>query len=216
MSEIGQATRARILEQARQMFNERGIDNVGVRDLARELGMSPGNLSYWFTRKEDLVRALMDELRERNSRRGGGAAAPTVAGLLGGLGDALRAQLEYRCLTESIVHVARTWPELGARYRETEHLRRAELAARVRALAAAGALVGLDEPGDVARLVGTWSLVARFWLSERGISYPDTSDEAAVAHTLALLAHSLRPFVPDGAEVLAPWLAGVRPEAAGG
>lgn len=212
MSENRQETRQRILDRARVLFNARGIDNVGVRDLARDLEMSPGNLSYWFTRKEDLVRALLVELRERNDARPSPSRVETVPALLEAFRTALLAQLDYRCLTESIVHVARTWPELGEVYRETELRRRAELAATVRGLAARGALVGLAEDADLDRLVGTWSLVARFWLSERGISHPGLRDEAAVAHYLALVAHSLLPYLPaDGRGELAELLAGARP-----
>lgn len=214
MSEIPQATRARILNRARELFNERGIDNVGVRDLARDLGMSPGNLSYWFTRKEDLVRALMDELRDRNAARPTPERVTTVGGLLAGFRAALEAQLDYRCLTESVVHIAHTWPELGAAYRDTERRRRADLAATVRGLVRLGQLQGVEDPGDVARLVGQWSLVARFWLSERGLSYPGHPDAAILGHYVSLVAHSLRPFVPADSE-LQPHLHQVLPEAEG-
>lgn len=216
MSENGQETRARILERARVLFNERGIDNVGVRDLARDLEMSPGNLSYWFTRKDELVRGLLLELRARNAARPAQAAVETVEGLLDAFRTALEAQLEYRCLTESIVHVARTWPALGEVYRETEALRRAALAAHVRVLVGNGALVDVGSDAHIARLVGTWSLIARFWLSERTISYAAHNDADTVRHYLALFAHSLVPHVPlEGRPTLAPFLAGVLPEAAG-
>jgi AcrR family transcriptional regulator len=61
-------TRARILDTARAMFNERGVHRVGVRDIARETDMSPGNLAYHFPTKDSLVSALMLELHELNSR----------------------------------------------------------------------------------------------------------------------------------------------------
>lgn len=213
MSETMQPTRARVLERARVLFNERGVDNVGVRDLARDLEMSPGNLSYWFTPREDIVRALLEGLRDRNLGRADPERATTVPALPVGLRAALLARLHYRCLAESIVHIARTWPELGRTYRETEARRRHELAATIRAPARTGALVGIEDPGDVTRLVATWSLIARFWLAERSLSSPDGDDEAAVDHYVALVAQSLRPFVADPA-VLAPAIAWVFPESA--
>jgi AcrR family transcriptional regulator len=210
VSENRQETRARILERARILFNAQGIDNVGVRDLARDLDMSPGNLSYHFTRKEELVRALLEALRDRNAARPTPDRVVSVEGLLIGFRAALLAQLEYRCLTESIVHVVRTWPELAGLYRETELRRRADLAAAVRRLVDLGALTpGMTEV-ELARLVATWTLVARFWLAERGISYPGADPTEAVGHYLALVAHSLVPYVPSsGRAALEPWLAGV-------
>src|SRR4029078_1104968 len=59
-------TRRRILDTARSMFNEEGLARVGVRDIARALEMSPGNLAYHFATKDDLVAALVIELPELN------------------------------------------------------------------------------------------------------------------------------------------------------
>ena len=59
-------TRRRILDTARRLFNEEGLSRVGVRDVARALEMSPGNLAYHFPTKDDLVEALVFELRELN------------------------------------------------------------------------------------------------------------------------------------------------------
>lgn len=208
MSESAQETRSRILDRARVLYNEHGIDNVGVRDLARDLGLSPGNVSYWFPRKEDLVRALLENLRDRGGARPRGDTVGTVPDLLLGFRSALLAQLEYRCLTESIVHVTRTWPDLAPFYRKVERRRRQELAGAVRALSATGALLPVTD-ADVARLVATWTLVARFWMAERGVSLSTFTDEEAVGHYVALVGHSLLPYVSEAQRsALAPFLSG--------
>jgi AcrR family transcriptional regulator len=61
-------TRQRILDTARELFNERGLHRVGVRDIARAAGISPGNLGYHFATKDDLVAALIIELHQLNAR----------------------------------------------------------------------------------------------------------------------------------------------------
>jgi AcrR family transcriptional regulator len=53
---------------ARQLFNDRGLSRVGVRDIARALKMSPGNLGYHFASHDDLVEALVLELYELDRR----------------------------------------------------------------------------------------------------------------------------------------------------
>src|SRR5690349_8385863 len=60
-------TARRILEHARQAFNERGVAAVGIRELARELELSPGNLSYHFATKEALIAALVAEVHAENN-----------------------------------------------------------------------------------------------------------------------------------------------------
>lgn len=44
-----------ILETARKLFNEQGYNGVSMRDIAGALGISVGNLTYYFKRKEDLL-----------------------------------------------------------------------------------------------------------------------------------------------------------------
>lgn len=60
-------TKERILEKSIELFNNQGVNNVGVRDVARALEISPGNLSYHFPKKEDLILALMEKMSEGNS-----------------------------------------------------------------------------------------------------------------------------------------------------
>jgi AcrR family transcriptional regulator len=75
-------TRQRILDTARGLFNESGLSRVGVREIARALEMSPGNLAYHFPTKDELVAALVKELHARvNADVGAGMAAePSLAG----------------------------------------------------------------------------------------------------------------------------------------
>jgi AcrR family transcriptional regulator len=60
-------TARRILDHARRAFNERGVAAVGVRDLARELDLSPGNISYHFPTKEAMIVALVEEAHASNT-----------------------------------------------------------------------------------------------------------------------------------------------------
>lgn len=55
-----QTTKEKILECARTLFNEKGYQNVKMRDISNLLEISVGNLTYHFRRKEDLLKALME------------------------------------------------------------------------------------------------------------------------------------------------------------
>lgn len=61
-------TREKIIETALNLFNEKGYANVGVREIARNLGISPGNLSYHFSRKEDILFVLAKKHSLNNDR----------------------------------------------------------------------------------------------------------------------------------------------------
>ena len=51
-------TRQKILNTAKQLFNERGINEVSIADIASSVGISKGNLTYHFARKEAIVQPL--------------------------------------------------------------------------------------------------------------------------------------------------------------
>ena len=62
MSKLKMNTRDKILDQSLKMFNERGIEYVGLRELAGILDIRVGNISYYFSTKDDLVYELSQEL----------------------------------------------------------------------------------------------------------------------------------------------------------
>ena len=54
------STRQRILEAARELFNQKSYKAVTMREIAAHAGIAVGNLTYHFKRKEDIARVLMD------------------------------------------------------------------------------------------------------------------------------------------------------------
>jgi len=53
-------TRQAILDAAERMFSARGLDGVAVRDLARELGLTPSSLYNHFPGKQALYEAVLE------------------------------------------------------------------------------------------------------------------------------------------------------------
>jgi AcrR family transcriptional regulator len=204
------ATRQLLLDRAREMFNEHGLDSVGVRDLARDLDLSPGNVSYYFPRKEDLVAELMSELRERNARNVDAVtAASSLPELLDRYRETFRAQYDYRFIPRALLHIIDTYPALGRRYTEVDGKRREGL---TRAFTA---MVGTDidpdaTPAAIARVVATCTITARFWLSEMRLSYDGHLPESVIDHYLAIIAHAVWALAtPSTKQQLASYLDGV-------
>ena len=55
-------TKLRILNSARLLFNANGFNQVTIRMIALELGMSSGNLNYHFKTREEILEALYFEM----------------------------------------------------------------------------------------------------------------------------------------------------------
>ena len=60
----GQATVERILDAAQAMVIEGGFARLTMRGLARSLGMSPGNLGYYYRNREALLEGLFTHVLE--------------------------------------------------------------------------------------------------------------------------------------------------------
>lgn len=57
-------TRQKILDIARTLFNEYGYNGVSLRDIAKAAGISEGNLTYHFKKKENLIECLLSEEKD--------------------------------------------------------------------------------------------------------------------------------------------------------
>ena len=56
-------TREKILLQALDLFNQKGVDQVSVLEISQTMGISYGNLTYHFNKKDDLVHALYMQMQ---------------------------------------------------------------------------------------------------------------------------------------------------------
>jgi len=70
------ARRREILASASRLFRERGLHDAGMREIASALGMTAGNLYYYFASKQDLLaycqESALTELLELAERVRGG------------------------------------------------------------------------------------------------------------------------------------------------
>lgn len=192
------ATRDEILASGLRIVNARGLASLSIRGVAEDLGLSPGNVSYHFPRKEDLVTGLVQLLREGNQSR--------LARSLGSLADFLELfrelfenQYEFRGLVLALPDVLETFEQLRTEYRRVEHQRRRALFELLAGLRERGAVRGSDP--ELARLVSHLTLIARFWIGEARVTYSKYGRDRAIAHYLALIADNLVPLAAHRAEL---------------
>jgi AcrR family transcriptional regulator len=57
-------TKDKIINTAIDLFNERGTNLVSTNHIALEMGISPGNLYYHFSSKNEIIRAITNQLAD--------------------------------------------------------------------------------------------------------------------------------------------------------
>jgi AcrR family transcriptional regulator len=204
-------TKRRILDTARALFNAEGLHRVGVRDIARATGMSPGNLAYHFPTKDTLVSALVRELHEHNARAFFGEL-PTpfsLVTLYGGAVIAMRNILSFRFVVLSYVDAVTASPELQGVELSLREKRRLRMDAMTDRLVKNGYLdeEAFAQRAAIVREQG--ELLSSAWLTAEAIYPSGRDDEGVVLHYAklgcALLESSC---TPKGARQMRRILAG--------
>jgi AcrR family transcriptional regulator len=194
---LGQRTNAepagtarRILDHTRQAFNERGMAAVGIREIARGLGLSPGNVSYHFPTKEALVAALIEEAHARNKAA---VAAPTgpldfekldaiFRGIMG-------RDLDNQWVMRDAVSLLIAMPALRPREQQMQRAREARVDKIAARLIDAGLLERKRTEQALARLRLQLLTQVFFWLPAAILAAPDRDPaERLDAHARAALA----------------------------
>ncbi len=155
--------RDEIINTARRLFNRRGAVQVSLRDIAEQLGISVGNLTYHFPRKEDLIEAVVEE----NHRYRAAAPPPESLPQL----NALFAQMQNQFQINAFYFWDRTRPEALP---PSVHRRQAALisewyevlAASFKKLQKAGLLAGEAWPGQHRRLAQALLCLCIYWVPQ--------------------------------------------------
>jgi len=171
----GGGTAQRILEHARKAFNERGVAAVGVREIARDLGLSPGNVSYHYPTKEDLVGALMRDAHARNNALVD--SPPPAEGfeqadaILRGI---MRRDLESRWLVRDLPGLLATFPELRPLHEVMQRARDARTEKFLGRLVTAGLLDGERVKQRLPELRVQILTQIFFWVPSAILAAPDS------------------------------------------
>ncbi len=198
-SEAG-GTARRILDHAREAFNVRGVAAVGMREIARELDLSPGNLSYHFPTKEALVTALIREGHAANN-----ALVNQPSGLTGfeqvdaAIRAIMRRDLENQWLLRDYVGLLISMPALRELHEETQRVREARVDKIVSRLVELGLLDGGCVRQHMPELARQLFTQIFFWLPSAIVSAPDRDPaERLDAHARAAVSLFLAYCTPSG------------------
>jgi len=77
----GAAQRQALVEAAYEIIAQEGFEGLRTREVARRAGVNIATLHYYFPHKEDLIRGVMDHIREVFAKRHAPLAAAPTNGL---------------------------------------------------------------------------------------------------------------------------------------
>ncbi len=188
-------TELEVLKKALDLFNEKGYAHAGMRELARELNISPGNLTYYFKKKEDILVALLNQFSTLNTHSIESylELVPTNAHFLQLMHTIFENQFRFRgvyvgnqffpvvVVEKKIFDYQRVVTKRKAIYQEIFY-----------SLRKAGQLHADDQ--DVSFLVSFITLFGRFWITEATLFDRSPNKDEVIQHYLFLLARQLSLF----------------------
>jgi AcrR family transcriptional regulator len=180
------ATRARILEAALDLFREQGFENATMRQIAARAGVATGAAYYYFSSKDAIVLAFYDQAQQD--------MAPELEQVLASTRDlrerlrgVLGVKLDYFSASRRLLGAlsGHTNPEapLSPFSEETKQIRETDMSFFARALEGSRVKTPEDLSVYLPRLLWLYQMgIILFWISDRS---------AGQAKTRALLDKSL-------------------------
>lgn len=185
------STRETIVNRALEMYNDYGVEYVGVRELAKELGIKGGNITYYFPTKNDLLNELAERLTASNSEILERAKAPSLYGFMEMNKSLYFNQYQYRAFFLSLPLWLQQDIEFAKKYREGLIARRKSFTRELETLIGEGYLLPLSEQ-DLEPVLGALSATGRLWISEATIDGLIDQEEKAIYTYLRRMAGLLQ------------------------
>jgi AcrR family transcriptional regulator len=195
-SRKGALTRARLLEAAKEIFEEDGFLGARISDIAERAGLSNGSFYHYFDSKEEIFREVAYAVDERLSAPLGSvildpsSTAPPDERIRQAIRQHLESYRDEARIMGVIEQVSRYDRELNAVRAERHNASRAQVAESIRRLQRHGLADRSLNPALAAAVVG--SMTNRFpemWLVEQSVT---CSFEDGVEHLSRIFLNALK------------------------
>jgi AcrR family transcriptional regulator len=196
----GEATRKSIVEQARIIFNDRGI-GITLENIAHEMGMSKSRISNHFPTKDGLFMAILKEyetelgqLVARLHEQGYGESLQTY---VDGLGDIMDIQFKYRCGIVYLNMLSPSQHELKAHTQQTFQRNALSIRNRFQKLINAGIIDKriLDEPHWSAFLFVYVNLLTQWVIYFDMYDSPAEYSQCKMKYLRGIMYHAYIPYL---------------------
>lgn len=135
----GERRREQIVGTAKEILLSQGYEKLGMRELAKQIGIKHGNLQYYFPTKNDLLIAIFDDQLSKytSSLKDAVAATSTKQGRIGAIVDAAFEEMRNpdTALWRLLISLADHTPELAAILRKENELYQKEVAEQLKVIA---------------------------------------------------------------------------------
>jgi AcrR family transcriptional regulator len=195
----GRQTKEWILETACRLFNEHGTAAVSTKRIAKEMGISPGNLYYHFKNKEEIILALFDASQDEYFDEWVDGRIPPLQRFRDVARDVVLMWQDCRFFKKEMVMLIGNDPHLKQAYQAFSDKIREKANALFHDMIDAGLIsTHAFSPAVFDALLNVSILIANHWLTHLDMHGRELSEEN-LQHGAELILLVWRPYLTDGA-----------------
>ena len=166
-------TSEKILNTALALFNSYGLPKVTLRTIAKEMGISQGNLNYHYKKRDDIIEALyfqlvemMDKSMEENqpSSEGLQLMFDISAGIMSN-------SYKYRFFLLDFAQIMRENATIKKHFKKLTELRQEQFSGLINMMVALGIMRKEKLPNEYFFLYQRFQLLGDFWISSAEIAH---------------------------------------------
>ncbi len=192
-----QQTKANILQKAIELFNEHGTATISMNALAESLGISAGNLQYHYKNKEEVIRAILEDMFKQFDVIYEQIREPFT---LDTLRQIMRINFDlvwkYRFYYREFAALLRNDKILAKRFREIQEIRLTEQENLIKRLAGSGGVRSGLTSDELRKVVLIGWVLVHTWLSYAE-STGQKIDEAALNQAVEILVQHYKPYLQE-------------------
>ncbi|MEM6843118.1 MAG: TetR/AcrR family transcriptional regulator [Bacteroidota bacterium] len=193
------STQQKILEASLQLFNDRGISTVSLRDIADEVGISVGNLQYHFKKREDIIEALYFELVGKIDSVFSLKTDDLLQSALNVLVEVFTILYEYHFFLLDFTTITRKNQKIKSHYAELSRRRAEAFLKAVDDLIENGFFREELLKNEYQSLFKRIEVISNFWFSSILIQ-ADVLSESSIKEYSLLISQSIYPYLTDEAK----------------
>ncbi|WP_375585817.1 TetR/AcrR family transcriptional regulator [Cyclobacterium xiamenense] len=186
-------TKQRIMDTAILLFNRDGVQSVTSRHIAKEMGISNGNLDYHFRNKEALLLAIYEQMRAEmsDSYRATDTVGESFEQIHRLLLHLESFQYKFRFFNLDVLVIARTYPQINRLLKHTIQIRKEQMADMLQQAIADGFFIQATEE-NIRQLLLSIRIIITFWLSHEEL----VSDSGPKKQNTGMSKHIWQLLVP--------------------
>ncbi len=193
--EPSQRTKNNILQKAIELFNEVGTASISMNALAEALGISAGNLQYHYRNKDEIIRAILEEMFKQFDVVYEPTQEPFTLDTLRRL---MRLNFDivwkYRFFFRELSALLRHDKLLARRFREIQEQRLTDQENIIKRLAASGGVRAALRPDELHNVVLIGWVLGNTWLSYIE-STGQKINEAALEQAVEVMVQHYKPYL---------------------